>query len=250
MDDTTYRECLDSIRRRVQFLPQWRGVNSPAAKSAGLVSVGYVLDVLSRRHVKPLDATSSDPDTELLRWYTDYCQALLEHAELLQVTVRAGKLQLWSQKTRVPLTPGGLEPWLSKDLRGEAKVLPWMPDCREWSPENGAWLDARCIPPGALRADDVDAWAESVGIAESGEVLALLGMAALAAESPAAATRMGGTEKRWTDEFKTEVQAYRDKHGIQAAATKYKVAPATIRKHLPGGWNKPTPLPTKQHRVR
>lgn len=48
--------------------------------------------------------------------------------------------------------------------------------------------------------------------------------------------------KKWTDEFKAEVRAYRDKHGLKKTAEHFGVSQATISKHLPAGKPKPKPL--------
>lgn len=56
------------------------------------------------------------------------------------------------------------------------------------------------------------------------------------------AGKAAGVGKRWTDEFKEEVRAYRVKHGLKKTATHYGVSEATISFHIPAG-KKKTPSP-------
>jgi hypothetical protein len=59
-----------------------------------------------------------------------------------------------------------------------------------------------------------------------------------AAEAPAPKQAI-----RWTDDFKAEVRAYREAHGLKATAKRYGVSQALISRYVPAG--KPTPEPHK-----
>lgn len=66
---------------------------------------------------------------------------------------------------------------------------------------------------------------------------------------PAQVALIGGADsvaspagKRWTDDFKAEVRAYRDEHGLKKTAQHFGVSQATISKHIPTGKKKPKPL--------
>ena len=50
--------------------------------------------------------------------------------------------------------------------------------------------------------------------------------------------------KRWTDDFKAEARAYRDKYGLKKTAQHFGVSQTTISKHIPTGKEKPKPLGT------
>lgn len=56
-----------------------------------------------------------------------------------------------------------------------------------------------------------------------------------ASEPPPSQAPKKGGERRWTDEFKAEVRAYREKHGLSKTAKQYAVSQATISKHVPAG---------------
>lgn len=71
-----------------------------------------------------------------------------------------------------------------------------------------------------LTADSVVSW------------LRANGHSALANGLSPAAIHSSGTN-RWTAEFSAEVEAFREKHGTKAAAEKYGVSTARIRKKLP-----------------
>ena len=55
----------------------------------------------------------------------------------------------------------------------------------------------------------------------------------IAAIFTSAPATVKGTDKRWTDEFKAEVRAYREKHGLKKTAEYYNVSQSLIGRHVP-----------------
>jgi hypothetical protein len=56
-----------------------------------------------------------------------------------------------------------------------------------------------------------------------------------------------GLQKRWTDEKKAEVQAYRDQHGVKKAAEKFGVSDTIIKRHTVSNRVKRQVQSTKEH---
>ena len=181
MADATFQACVSAIRARVEILPWWRGKNSPAAARAGLVTMAHAIDALARRYLEPLDWPGHEVsqhirDLWLVDWYTGYCAAVLELAEAAQAASRSGTLKLRSAKTRA-LLADGLSGWPGADLRAQAQSAKLFYESAQWEPLDAQWPDELPMPPGCVSPEDADAWAASAGVAQTGALLALLGIA-------------------------------------------------------------------------
>ena len=181
MADATFQACVSAIRARVEILPWWRGKNSPAAARAGLVTMAHAIDALARRYLEPLDWPGHEVsqhirDLWLVDWYTGYCAAVLELAEAAQAASRSGTLKLRSAKTWA-LLADGLSGWPGADLRAQAQSAKLFYESEQWEPLDAQWPDELPMPPGCVSPEDADAWAASAGVAQTGALLALLGIA-------------------------------------------------------------------------
>jgi hypothetical protein len=199
--------AIKAIESRVAYLAVARNNNPPMFASKGMVSLATALDQLARRHLEEVEqgmvisgaleagrlkaareqstaawlqpTPAEQPDATMLQrygWYVGYCTRLLELCEAAQFAARKGVLAIRSAETAAELrTDGSLVSWLSRDLQALQCMIHLPTDCADWSASSALWPDGHAVPPGGLLLADAEAWATSSGIAQPGELLALLG---------------------------------------------------------------------------
>ncbi|CAM5539512.1 hypothetical protein [Eoetvoesiella caeni] len=206
-------EIASVIGKRRRYLEMVYSKDGRQPKQAGLVALSRAIFLLATRHLDHPERYEGDPDelvkdTWELQWLSDYMQALAELIPPIQEAIRAGKLVPRGNKTRAPLSFEQYEPWLD----GEPAAV--MGHDMLHRAVAGNWPDAEILPSGiCVIPAELQAWAESEGIAAPGEVLSMLSdkqdAAAMDAvePSPAPGGDKGQDETPALSNWKMQIQA-------------------------------------------
>ena len=95
-----------------------------------------------------------------------------------------------------------------------------------------------------VRVDELNQWLKEDGADYQWQVASTSTTKAIETTEPRQDTETlasRGTNIRWTDAFKAEVRAYRDKHGLKATAEHFGKSQSLISRHVPAG--KPKKIP-------
>lgn len=242
-------EIASVIGTRRRYLEMVYSKDGRQPKQAGLVALSRAIFLLATRHLDHPEHYKDDPGelvktTWEIQWLSDYMQALTELIPPIQDAIRTGKLVARGNKTRAPLSLEQYEHWLDVE---PAAVMGHDMLHRAVA---GNWPDAEILPSGiCVIPVELQAWAESKGIAAPGEVLGLLSdkqdAAAMDAVAPAPLAggndgqgelTTAGTQKKWTDGRKKEactmladLKAKRVKDYTAQTARAFGVSPQRLR---------------------
>lgn len=176
-------EELLAIRERINFINLNYSRTSPQCDRAGLVWVARVIDGLARRHLEePVwpghDVTEQTKLLWEMKWYSDYCEAVVEIARSIQKAVKQGGFILRSSLTRVAFDENDLKPWLDMDiLRTYSEKLKEPVSVRRHkNMVFDDWIDTVGLPPGAATLENLVSWAVSQNIATEEEINIVLGV--------------------------------------------------------------------------
>lgn len=167
-------DIAKAIRERRHCLEVVFSKDGRQLKQAGLVALSRAIFLLATRYIDHPEKFEGNPsklvkDTWEIGWLRDYMQALAEVIPPVQEAIRAGRLTPRGNKTRAPLAVELYDHWLDieptavigNDILNRAVA--------------GNWPDAEILPNGiCVIPDELQAWAESEGIAAPGEVSTLL----------------------------------------------------------------------------
>ncbi len=182
MTNETYQACVTAIKKRIDHINWTYSKKSSQTERAGLIAIGYVIDALSRRFIKPADwsehTVSEDTrNTWLVEWYFSYCTANAELCRAVQIAARDKRLILRSPLTRTVLDDKSIGPWLRCDI--EALQLEssdgFFPGLLNLNLMTGKWPDAVGKLHAAAYITDIAEWADAERLAPAADVIKLLG---------------------------------------------------------------------------
>lgn len=146
------------------------------SSSSGLVMASAVVDALACR-VMGRSGSDLILSASPWHWYSAYCSVLCEYSAEMQKAVRAGKLTLRNESTRVAMKGGNVRRWLDADLGALYRSGPFAPgNHASLLDDSTRWIVSKVLPPGAIKASEAEEWLVAEGLAEPGELPRLLGL--------------------------------------------------------------------------